>query len=115
MYQITDDYLDLLNSLITKTAVGDLALKIPTLPLTKLSKYPQYQEVVDEFIYNGNTEKLISNVDIKHAQEVFDDLIQPWQEMSKKFLEEVPESNSKRLLEQVPLSFANELITKDKN
>ena len=115
LYQITDDYLDLLNSLITKTAVGDLALKIPTLPLTKLSKYPQYQEVVDEFIYNGNTEKLISNVEIKHAQEVFDDLVQPWQDMSKKFLEDVPESNSKRLLEQVPLSFANELITKDKN
>ena len=115
LYQITDDYLDLLNSLITKTPVGDLALKIPTLPLTKLSKYPNYQEAVNEFIYNGNTEKLISNVDIKHAQEVFDDLIQPWQEMSKKFLEEVPESNSKRLLEQVPLSFANELITKDKN
>ena len=115
LYQITDDYLDLLNSLITKTAVGDLALRIPTLPLTKLSRYPQYQEVVDEFIYNGNTEKLISNVEIKHAQEVFDDLIQPWRDMSKKFLEEVPESNSKRLLEQVPLSFANELITKDKN
>ena len=115
LYQITDDYLDLLNSLITKTPVGDLALKIPTLPLTKLSKYPNYQEAVNEFIYNGNTEKLISNVDIKHAQEVFDDLIQPWQEMSKKFLEDVPESNSKRLLEQVPLSFANELITKDKN
>ena len=115
LYQITDDYLDLLNSLITKTPVGDLALKIPTLPLTKLSKYPNYQEAVNEFIYNGNTEKLISNVDIKHAQEVFDDLIQPWQDMSKKFLEKVPESNSKRLLEQVPLSFANELITKDKN
>ena len=115
LYQITDDYLDLLNSLITKTPVGDLALKIPTLPLTKLSKYPNYQEAVNEFIYNGNTEKLISNVDIKHAQEIFDDLIQPWQNMSKKFLEDVPESNSKRLLEQVPLSFANELITKDKN
>ena len=115
LYQITDDYLDLLNSLITKTPVGDLALKIPTLPLTKLSKYPNYQEAVNEFIYNGNTEKLISNVEIKHAQEVFDDLIQPWQDMSKKFLEDVPESNSKRLLEQVPLSFANELITKDKN
>ena len=115
LYQITDDYLDLLNSLITKTPVGDLALKIPTLPLTKLSKYPNYQEAVNEFIYNGNTEKLISNVDIKHAQEVFDDLIQPWQDMSKKFLEEVPESKAKRLLEQVPLSFANELITKDKN
>ena len=115
LYQITDDYLDLLNSLITKTPVGDLALKIPTLPLTKLSKYPNYQEAVNEFIYNGNTEKLISNVDIKHAQEVVDDLIQPWQDMSNKFLEEVPESKAKRLLEQVPLSFANELITKDKN
>tara|TARA_Y100001960_G_scaffold158319_1_gene166441 strand:+ start:1603 stop:2580 length:978 start_codon:yes stop_codon:yes gene_type:complete len=115
LYQITDDYLDLLNSLITKTPVGDLALKIPTLPLTKLNKYPNYQEAVNEFIYNGNSEKLIETVEIKHAQKIFEDLIQPWQDMSKKFLEDVPESNSKRLLEQVPLSFANELITKDKN
>ena len=46
LYQITDDFLDLLNSLITKTPVGDLALKIPTLPVTKLSKYPQYKEMV---------------------------------------------------------------------
>ena len=30
MYQITDDYLDLLNSIITKTAIGDLAIGIPT-------------------------------------------------------------------------------------
>ncbi len=115
LYQITDDYLDVLNSLITKTPVGDLALKIPTLPLTKLSKYPQYQKIIDDFIYNGNTEELIETIEIKHAQEVFDDLIQPWQEMSKKFLEEVPESTFKRLLEQIPLSFANELIGTDKN
>ena len=115
LYQITDDFLDLLNSLITKTAVGDLALKIPTLPLTKLSKYPQYQEIVDDFIFNGNTEKIIEKVEIKHAQEVFEELIQPWQDMSRKFLEDVPESNAKRLLEQVPISFANELIATDKN
>lgn len=115
LYQITDDYLDLLNSIVTKTAVGDLALKIPTLPLTKLNKFPQYQEVVNDFIYNGNAENLIQTVEIAHAQEIFEELIQPWQEMSKRFLTDVPESNSKRLLEQVPISFANELIANDKN
>ena len=51
IYQITDDYLDVVNSLATKTAVGDLALKIPTLPLTKLQRYPQYKEVIDDFMY----------------------------------------------------------------
>ena len=115
LYQITDDFLDLLNSLITKTAVGDLALKIPTLPLTKLSKYNQYQDLVNDFIYNGNTDELIKRVEIKHAQEVFEELILPWQEMSRKFLQDVPESNAKKLLEQVPISFANKLIATDKN
>ena len=115
LYQITDDFLDLLNSLITKTAVGDLALKIPTLPLTKLSKYNQYHDLVNDFIYNGNTDELIKRVEIKHAQEVFEELILPWQEMSRKFLQDVPESNAKKLLEQVPISFANKLIATDKN
>ena len=115
LYQITDDFLDLLNSLITKTAVGDLALKIPTLPLTKLSKYNQYQDLVNDFIYNGNTDELIKRVEIKHAQEVFEELILPWQELSRKFLQDVPESNAKKLLEQVPISFANKLIATDKN
>ena len=92
----------------------------PVVPISSeceqgLIENPNYQEAVNEFIYNGNSEKLIETVEIKHAQKIFEDLIQPWQDMSKKFLEDVPESNSKRLLEQVPLSFANELITKDKN
>ena len=115
LYQITDDYLDLLNSLMTKTAVGDLALKIPTLPVTKLIKYPNYKESLDEFIYNGNAEKLIENVKIEHAQEIYEGLIQPWQDMSQKFLEDVPESEYKYLLKQVPISFANELMIMDKN
>jgi geranylgeranyl pyrophosphate synthase len=114
LYQITDDFLDLRNSLLTKTPVGDLALKIPTLPLTKLNNYPQYQEMVNEFIFNGNSKKLIESVEIRHAQEVFESLIQPWQDMSMKFLEKVPDSTSKKLLEQVPLSFASELIATDK-
>ena len=114
LYQIADDFLDLRNSLLTKTPVGDLALKIPTLPLTKLNNYPQYQEMVNEFIFNGNSEKLIESVEIRHAQEVFESLIQPWQDMSMKFLEKVPDSASKKLLEQVPLSFASELIATDK-
>ena len=115
IYQITDDFLDLLNSLITKTAVGDLALKIPTLPVTRLNRYSEYKEVVDEFVMNGNPEPLIHKVEIKHAQAVFEDLVKPWQDMSRRFLAEVPESNEKNLLEKVPVAFANELITTDKN
>ncbi|OIR22444.1 MAG: hypothetical protein BET99_04150 [Marine Group III euryarchaeote CG-Epi2] len=115
IYQITDDFLDLLNSLITKTAVGDLALKIPTLPVTRLSRYSEYKEVIDEFVMNGNPEPLIHKVEIKHAQAVFEDLVKPWQDMSRRFLAEVPQSNEKSLLEKVPVAFANELITTDKN
>ena len=115
IYQITDDYLDVVNSLATKTAVGDLALKIPTLPLTKLQRYPQYKEVIDDFMYNGNTDKLIETIQINHAQEVFEDLIKPWQEMALNFIEDVPSNSEKRLLEQVPVAFANELISADKN
>ena len=115
LYQITDDFLDLLNSLITKKPVGDLALKIPTLPVTKLSKYSQYKEMVDNFVYNGNSEALIENVEIVHAQEVFESLIEPWQEMARKFLEDVPDSPEKKLLEQVPIAFTNELLGSDKN
>ena len=115
IYQITDDFLDLLNSLITKTAVGDLALKIPTLPVTRLSRYSEYKKVIDEFVMNGNPEPLIHKIEIKHAQAVFEDLVKPWQDMSRRFLAEVPQSNEKSLLEKVPVAFANELITTDKN
>ena len=103
IYQITDDFLDLLNSLITKTAVGDLALKIPTLPVTRLSRYSEYKEVIDEFVMNGNPEPLIHKVEIKHAQAVFEDLVKPWQDMSRRFLAEVPQSNEKSLLEKLSL------------
>ena len=58
-----------------KTPVGDLALKIPTLPLTKLSKYNQYKEVVNDFMLNGNTDKLLKTVQVEHAQKVFEKLI----------------------------------------
>ena len=46
---------------------------------------------------------------------VFEDLVKPWQDMSRRFLAEVPQSNEKSLLEKVPVAFANELITTDKN
>ena len=115
IYQITDDYLDVINSLITKTPVGDLALKIPTLPLTKLSKYPQYKEIIHDFMLNGNTDILLKTVQVEHAQEVFENLIKPWQDMALKFIEDVPDNMEKRLLQQVPVAFANELISADKN
>ena len=114
MYQITDDYLDLLNSIITKTAIGDLAIGIPTLPVTRLSKHPKYKEAIDVFVRTGKADKIIERVKIDDAQNIFEELISPWQEMSRKYLEEVPDSTNKLLLEQVPMSFANELIASDK-
>jgi geranylgeranyl pyrophosphate synthase len=115
IYQITDDYLDLMNSLITKTPVGDLALGIPTLPVTRLSRYSKYKTSIEKFIETGNAGEIIKNVKISDAQDIFEELIAPWQEMSRKFLEEVPDSSTKILLEQVPISFANELIASDRN
>ena len=115
IYQITDDYLDLMNSLITKTPVGDLALGIPTLPVTRLTRYSGYKPSIDKFIETGNAGEIIKNVKTSDAQNIFEELIAPWQEMSRKFLEEVPDSSTKILLEQVPISFANELIVSDRN
>jgi len=114
MYQITDDYLDLLNSIITKTAIGDLALGIPTLPVTRLSRHPEYKEAINIFTKTGKADKIIKHVKIADAQNIFEELISPWQEMSRKYLEEIPDSSNKLLLEQVPMSFANELIASDK-
>ena len=70
-----------------------------------------------KFPIQANTLKVkmrYSDFYLELNQEVFEDLIQPWQDMSRRFLEDVPDSNAKRLLEQVPISFANELIATDK-
>ena len=114
IYQITDDYIDLMNSLITRTPVGDLALGIPTLPVTRLSRYRRYKSSIDVFVESKNASKIIENITIDDAQKIFEELISPWQEMSRKYLDEVPDSATKLLLEQVPLAFANELITSDR-
>ena len=74
IYQITDDYLDLLNSLITKTAIGDLAMGIPTLPVTRLSRYVEYKKSVIEYIKSGESDKLIKTVRIEDAQNIFEDI-----------------------------------------
>ena len=114
IYQITDDYLDLYNSIVTDTPVGDLAIGIPTLPVTRLSNYTKYQVYVEDFVSKGNAESLIKNVDLSDAQKVYEELVTPWMQVARKSLSEIPESNYKTLLEEVPLSFANQLISKDK-
>jgi len=114
IYQITDDYIDLMNSLITRTPVGDLALGIPTLPVTRLSRYGAYKTSIDEFIESKDASKIIENIKIDDAQKVFEELISPWQEMSRRYSDKAPDSSTRLLLEQVPLAFANELITSDK-
>ena len=105
----------IMNSLITKTPVGDLALGIPTLPVTRLTRYSNYKPSIEKFIETGDASEIIKDVKISDAQGIFEELIAPWQEMSRKFLEEVPDSSTKILLEQVPISFANELIASDRN
>ena len=114
IYQITDDYLDLYNSIATRTPVGDLAIGIPTLPVTRLVKFHKYQDAVNEFLNEGNSEKLIQVVDLADAQQIYEELVTPWMQVARKSLFEVPESNYKTLLEEVPLSFSNQLISKDK-
>ena len=114
IYQITDDYLDLYNSIATNTPVGDLAIGIPTLPVTRLSNYTKYQECVEDFVNKGSAERLIKDVDLSDAQKVYEELVTPWMQVARKSLSEIPESNYKTLLEEVPLSFANQLISKDK-
>ena len=49
------------------------------------------------------------------AQNIFEELVSPWQEMSRKYLKDIPDSSTKLLLEQVPISFSNELIASDKS
>ena len=114
IYQITDDYLDLYNSIATKTPVGDLAIGIPTLPITRLSKYSKYQTAVNEFLNESNPSKLIETVDLADAQNIYEELVTPWMQVARKSLDEVPESNYKTLLEEGPTSFSNQLIRKDK-
>ena len=115
IYQITDDYLDLYNSIATRTPVGDLAMGIPTLPVTRLNKHSKYQEAVDLFLKSGNPERIINSVDLSEAQLIYEDLILPWVQVARKSLSEIPDSRYKSLLEEVPLSFSNQLISSDKN
>ncbi len=115
IYQITDDYLDLYNSVATKTPVGDLAMGIPTLPVTRLSKHPKYQKFVDIFLQTGNSEKIITSVNLDEAQAIYEELVLPWVSVAHQSLADVPDSNYKSLLEEVPLSFSNYLISTDKN
>jgi len=114
IYQMTDDYLDLYNSISTKTAIGDLAIGIPTLPITRLTKYQKYEEAINEFMSEGKPQKIIKTVDLNDVQSIFEELIIPWVQLARKALSEVPDSRYKTLLEEVPLSFSNKLITKDK-
>ena len=51
------------NSIATKTPVGDLAIGIPTLPITRLNTHSKYQGAVDLFLKSGDPEKIINSVD----------------------------------------------------
>ena len=76
--------------------------------------YIEYKEAVKDYVQSGKANKLIEIVKVEDAQNIFEELISPWQEMSRKFLKDVPDSSTKSLLEQVPISFSNELIASDK-
>jgi len=88
---------------------------IPTLPITRLIKYSKNQEAVDLFLESGNSEKLITTVDLSEIQNIYEDLITPWIQVARQSLSEIPDSRFKALLEEVPVSFSNYLINNDKN
>ena len=48
------------------------------------------------------------------VQKVYEELVTPWMQVARKSVSEIPDSDYKTLLEEVPLSFANQLISKDK-
>ena len=113
IYQLADDFVDLLNSLLTGTPVGDLLLGIPTLPLTRLERLPGYQPWVQAFLLEKDAGPLIANGRPEDAQQVCEELLAPWQERTQGYLQELPESPYRDLLEAVPGVFAGELLEAD--
>ncbi len=108
-----DDFVDLLNSLLTGTPVGDLALGIPTLPLTRLERLPGYQPWVQAFLVERDPGPLIANGKVRDAQQVCEELLKPWQERAQGYLQELPDTPYRELLETVPGAFADELLRAD--
>jgi geranylgeranyl pyrophosphate synthase len=113
IYQLADDFLDLLNSLLTGTPVGDLSLGIPTLPLTRLERLPGYQPWVQAFLQEKDAGPLITNGSPEDAQQVCEELLEPWRERARGYLQELPESPYRELLGAVPAAFAGELLQAD--
>ena len=113
IYQLADDFVDLLNSLLTGTPVGDLALGIPTLPLTRLERLPGYRPWVQAFIEERDPGPLIANGKVRDAQQVCEELLKPWQERAQGYLQELPDTPYRELLETVPGAFADELLRAD--
>ena len=113
IYQLADDFLDLLNSLLTGTPVGDLSLGIPTLPLTRLERLPGYQPWVQAFLQEKDAGPLITNGSPEDAQQVCEELLEPWRKRARGYLQELPESPYRELLGAVPAAFAGELLQAD--
>ena len=93
IYQITDDYHDLINSIQTQSPIGDLVLGIPTLPITRLERYPECIEAVEEFKEGNGAEKLLKCATPEMAQDTFEELIGPWIEKARSDMAEMPENN----------------------
>ena len=110
IYQITDDYHDLISSLHTGTPIGDLILGIPTLPITRLERYPECTEAVKEFKEGKGTEKLLKCATPEMAQTTFEELIEPWIEKARANLSEMPENSYLEILTLVPTAFSKFLL-----
>jgi geranylgeranyl pyrophosphate synthase len=115
MYQLADDFVDLLKSLLTGTPIGDLSLGIPTLPLTRLARLPGYQPWVQAFLADKDAAPLIANGQPEDAHHVYEELLEPWRERARGYLQELPGSPYRDLLELVPSAFATELLQADIN
>ena len=110
IYQITDDYHDLINSIQTRSPIGDLALGIPTLPITRLDRYPECVEAVKEFKEGKGAEKLLKYATPEMAQDTFEELLGPWIEKARTDMAEMPENNYSEILSLVPTAFAKFLL-----
>jgi len=113
IYQLVDDYVDLLNSIKGNSPVGDLAMGIPTLPVTRLGRHENCRAAVDHFLKGRGAKPLLNCTDEKMARDTFEELVNPWLERAQKDLQELPASPYRDLLAEAPEVFAQQLLEAD--
>jgi hypothetical protein len=76
---------------------------------------PGYQPWVQAFLADKDAAPLIANGQPEDAHHVYEELLEPWRERARGYLQELPGSPYRDLLELVPSAFATELLQADIN